>query len=70
MKSNILLFTFLLTSLYSVIAQENIKFTVFKSEPINFNGTPGNDTEVKRYQSGRIIYKKKLPFQIIEKGLM
>ena len=58
MKSNILLFTFILTSLYSVIAQENIKFTVFKREPINFNGTPGNDTEVKRYQSGRIIYKK------------
>jgi len=58
MKSNILLFTFLFASLYSIIAQENIKYTVFKSEPINFNGTPGNDTEVKRYQSGRIIYKK------------
>ena len=58
MKSNILLFTFLFASLYSIIAQENIKYTVFESEPINFNGTPGNDTEVKRYQSGRIIYKK------------
>ncbi|UMB55270.1 N-glycanase [Lutibacter sp. A64] len=58
MKLNTLFITLLFTAIFSVNAQEEITYTVFKKEPINFNGTPGKDIEVERLQSGRIIYKK------------
>lgn len=58
-KSKQILFSlFLLIGFCKTIAQENIRHIVYKNEPINFNGIKGNDLEVERIQSGRIIYKK------------
>lgn len=58
-KNKYILFSLiLLINFCKISAQDETSHLVFKSEPINFNGTLGSDLEVKRYQSGRIIYKK------------
>ena len=54
-------FTISLLFIFSSVkgtAQDELKFSIFKNQPINFNGIKGNDLEVERFQSGRIIYKK------------
>jgi len=50
------LFIFLLTS--SGFSQEKLRYDIFKNEPINFNGQIGQDFDVIRLQSGRIVVKK------------
>ncbi len=39
-------------------AQQSLEKVIFTDEPVNFNGDPGKDAKVERYQGGRIIYKK------------
>ncbi len=39
-------------------AQDKLKYDIFKNEPINFNGEIGQDSDVIRLQSGRIVLKK------------
>ncbi len=51
-------FLFCLFTFTFVKAQDQICYSIFKNEPINFNGKSGNDTLVKTLESGRIIYKK------------
>lgn len=58
MRLNILLITLFLFSLSRGIAQEELIYTVFKQQPINFGGTSGIDANVNRLVDGRIIYKK------------
>jgi len=40
------------------IAQEELTYSIFNHQPINFGGEAGEDAEVTRLQSGRLIYKK------------
>lgn len=40
------------------LSQEELSYKIFKDQPVNFNGIKGNDLDVERFQSGRIIYKK------------
>lgn len=58
MKLNTLFITLLFIAIFSVNAQESLKYTVFKNQPINFGGEGGKDAEVNRLVDGRIIYKK------------
>ena len=58
MKLNTLFITILFIAIFSVNAQESLKYTVFKNQPINFGGEGGKDAEVNRLVDGRIIYKK------------
>ena len=50
-----LLFIF---SIFKGAAQEELNYSIFKNQPINFGGEVGDDSEVIRLQNGRIIYKK------------
>ncbi len=52
-----LLSLLLCCAFFNGISQE-LQQTIFKNQPINFNGTKGNDSEVIRVASGRIVYKK------------
>lgn len=59
MKVNYLfIFGFIFFSALEGVAQENLNYTIFKNQPINFGGEAGNDAEVNRLVDGRIIYKK------------
>ena len=40
------------------IAQEELTYSIFKNQTINFGGEVGEDTTVNRLVDGRIIYKK------------
>ena len=55
---NLLLFCLCLLCVSTGLAQEGIDYKIFIDEPINFNGISGTDSDVQRYQSGRIVYKK------------
>ena len=58
-KINITLLSLLfLFSAFNCFAQEELNFSIFKNQPINFGGENGDDSEVIRIQNGRIIYKK------------
>jgi len=50
-----LLFIF---SIFKGAAQEELNFSIFKNQPINFGGELGDDSKVIRLQNGRLIYKK------------
>ncbi len=50
-----LLFIF---SIYNGVAQEELNYSIFKNQLINFGGEVGDDSKVIRLQNGRIIYKK------------
>jgi hypothetical protein len=58
MRTRILAIILILFSITSSIAQEELSYSVFKNQPINFGGEKGIDSEVIRLQDGRIIYKK------------
>lgn len=59
MKINFIYFIlFIFFSTLEGIAQEELNFSIFKNQPINFNGSIGSDSEVNRLQDGRLIYKK------------
>lgn len=58
MKSISLLFTLFFTALLSVNAQEPLQYTVFKKQPINFNGVKSTDLETVALMSGCVVYKK------------
>lgn len=55
---NVLLFCLCLFFVSMGFAQKGYDQKIFIDEPINFNGTPGVDEDVQRYQAGRIVYKK------------
>ena len=55
---NVLLFCLCLSFVSVGFAQKGYDQKIFIDEPINFNGTPGDDKDVERYQAGRIVYKK------------
>ena len=55
---NVLLFCLCLSFVSVGFAQKGYDQKIFIDEPINFNGTPGDDKDVQRYQAGRIVYKK------------
>ena len=48
----------LVVAISKSIGQEKIEKSVFKDQPINFGGETGEDIDVIRLQSGRLIYKK------------
>ncbi len=56
--NNLLLFCLCLLYVSTGLAQEGFDYKIFIDEPINFNGISGTDSDVQRYQSGRIVYKK------------
>jgi len=58
MRTRILAIILILFSVTSSIAQEELSYSVFKNQPINFGGEKGIDSKVIRLQDGRIIYKK------------
>ncbi|REE80450.1 peptide-N-glycosidase F-like protein [Lutibacter oceani] len=58
MKLNSLLITILLLLFFKSNAQEELNYTIFKNQPINFGGEVGENPEVNQLQDGRIIYKK------------
>lgn len=43
---------------WNATAQEPTELTVFENQPINFGGEKGDTLEVRRYQDGRLIFKK------------
>lgn len=49
---------FFMISFSKLDAQESLEKIIFTDEPVNFNGSSGEDDSVQRYQGGRIIYKK------------
>jgi len=58
MKLKPLFITLLFATFFSVHAQQSLKYTIFKNEPINFGGDIVEKDGVNRLQNGRIIYKK------------
>lgn len=50
------LFLFLIPA--NLLSQGVLEQVVFKNQPVNFNGEIGNDSDLLRLQSGRIIVKK------------
>ncbi len=58
MKLKTLLIVSILLLFFKSFAQQELTYNIFKSEPINFNGSKGDDSDVVRLQDGRIIYKK------------
>ena len=42
----------------SVYSQKGLDQIVFTKQPVNYEGAPGADEEVKRLQKGRLVYKK------------
>jgi hypothetical protein len=58
MKSIPVLLTLFFAAILSVNAQEPIRHTVFKKQPINFGGQKGTDPEAVSLMSGRLAYKK------------
>ena len=59
MKRILILFI-LFFSIFSieVYSQNELNQLVFKDQPINFEGAVGLDSEVKKLQKGRLVYKK------------
>lgn len=58
MQSIPLLLTLFFAAIISANAQEPLRFTVFKKQPINFGGQKGTDPETVSLMSGRVVYKK------------
>lgn len=58
MKAKISTLILVVFSMINVIAQEELNVNVFENQPINFGGEHGVDSEVKRLQNGRVVYKK------------
>lgn len=58
MKLKALSVTFFLFATFSGFAQEEMTYSIFNKQPVNFHGKSGNDSEVHRLVDGRIIYKK------------
>lgn len=58
MKTTYLILSMMLCFCFKSVAQEALNYTVFKNQPVNFGGNPGNDQETTRLQNGRIVYKK------------
>ena len=54
----IILSAIFLITVSKLTGQEKISKTVFKSQPINFGGETGKDSDVVRLQEGRLVYKK------------
>lgn len=58
MKSNTLIIAILFLTFFSTNAQEPLKYTVFKKQPINFGGEKGTDPDAVSLMNGRLVYKK------------
>ncbi|MBJ7879818.1 PNGase F N-terminal domain-containing protein [Gelidibacter salicanalis] len=58
MKSNVLIFTFLVFAIFSSSAQKPSIYKVFEKQPLNFGGEKGSDAETARLMDGRLVYKK------------
>ncbi|WP_299398776.1 PNGase F N-terminal domain-containing protein [uncultured Gelidibacter sp.] len=58
MKSNILIFTFLVFTIFSLNAQKPVNVKVFDKQPLNFGGEKGADAQAVRLMDGRLVYKK------------
>ncbi|MFD0761124.1 PNGase F N-terminal domain-containing protein [Lutibacter aestuarii] len=58
MKLKLLFITLMFAAFFSVHAQQSLKYTIFKNEPINFGGDIVEKDGINRLQNGRIIYKK------------
>jgi len=58
MKSNVLIFTFLVFTIFSLNAQKPVNVKVFEKQPLNFGGEKGTDAKTVRLMDGRLVYKK------------
>lgn len=58
MKHQIFLIACLFVGTFSTHAQTPINHSIFKQQPINFNGKKGADPEAVSLMDGRVVYKK------------